>query len=376
MSTAVSSSRVFDDASLRKHMRVFDATAATPAFLTMTVTARLRTLQTTLKLPRQVVSDKKWEGESWMGARKRVHAGVANAEDAVFDAAEMAPCTDGEHGRPPRPPSPSPSTSSLDDDMDDTDDESATTSAAMSKSKQGVKCNGARRRRKKDKDVVPSRTHWVWDEAAAAWTRAERPRLHAAGIFFSFAMLPPKHIDLLRALLADSRCPLTEHFLRTELVPRLNREHAVSLRALDWLMVDYACENNVAYMWPDATGVLRVVNVHDKYARLLKCWRRRRFDCFRRRHRIYFELDGKIFSTTVAQLHFFFVAHTYGFLEFTRQHLKQIDAHMKETLTRNQQAKRAQTGNPKRQALVHKAKPCMLVSSVPSVMSFAFPDMA
>ena len=357
--------------SLLKHMRAFDASAASPAFLTMSVTARLRTLQTALKLPRQVVSDKKWEGESWMGARKRVRAG-SDPDDMFTDT--MDALDEAGHGRPPRPPSPSPSVSSLDDDCEDDDDDAVATPVAGSK--QGVKINGARRKRRKDKDVVPSRMHWVWDAVAAAWTRAERPRLHAAGIFFSFAMLPPKHIDLLRALLADAKCPLTERFLRTELVPRLNREHAVSLRALDWLMVDYACENNVAYMWPDATGVLRVVNVHDKYARLLKCWRRRRFDCFRRRHRIYFELDGKIFSTTVAQLHFFFVAHTYGFLEFTRQHLKEIDAHMKETLTRNQQAKRARADNPKRQALVHKAKPCMLVSSVPSVMSFAFPDMA
>jgi hypothetical protein len=328
----------------------------------MSVAAHVRTLCTSLKLPRQVVSDKKWEGESWLGVRKRPR----DCSDEP-DADECG----AEDGRPARPASPPNScTSSDDDDDDDYDD----VRRAPKRTSDAKRIDSARK--KKDKDVVPSRTQWAWDADARAWKRVERPRLHAAGVFFSFAMLPPKHLDLLRALLADPLCPLTESFLRTELIPRLNREHAVSLRALDWLMVDYACENNVAYLWPDAAGVPRVVNVHDKYARLLKCWRRRRFDCFRRRHRIYFELDGKTFSTTVAQLHFFFVAHAYGFLEFTRQHLAEIDAHMKETLTRNQQTKRAQANASKRQALVHKARPCMLVSDVPSTMSFAFPDMA
>ena len=360
---------------LSRFVHAYDAAAAPPPFLRMSVGAHVRTLCTSLKLPRQVVSDKKWEGESWLGVRKRPRDCTVDAPDTIAtDACAKEACE--KDGRPACPASPpaSGSSSDEDDEADDSDEEQLATHVQKHNGKRVAARASARK--KKDKDVVPSKTRWEWDAGASAWKRVERPRLHAAGVFFSFTMLPPKHLDLLRALLKDPACPLTEAFLRTELIPRLNREHTVSLRALDWLMVDYACENNVAYLWPDAAGTLRVVNVHDKYARLLKCWRRRRFDCFRRRHRIYFELDGKTFSTTVAQLHFFFVAHAYGFLEYTRQHLAQIDAHMKETLTRNQQTKRAQANASKRQALVHKARPCMLVSNVPSTMSFAFPDMA
>ena len=284
---------------------------------------------------RQALSDRRWEGTSWR------RGGGTEPGSALL---------------PPRPPDP---TDALHDDLD--------------------------KDRRKDKDAVPSRMTYVWDPDRWRWDLVERPRLAVAGPFYAFAPVPAKHVELLRHLLADPDTPLCDGFYRRELVPRLNRTHPVSLRVLDWFMVDYAQAHKVAYMYP-VRGRLELVDVHDKYSRLLKCWRRRRFDCFRRRHRVYLDLDGVSYATTVAQLHFFYVAHMYGFLEYTRLHLAEVDAHMKDTFARAAAVKRKRGGEAgpasaaaaaaprKRQPLVRRGPPTVFVSDQPYRMSFHFPD--
>ena len=304
---------------------------------------------------RQLQSDKKWEGVSWdpdtgtsSASCKRKTKRARPCEDAEDDmeleSARVAAAARLDADVPPRPASP------VDDDAGD----------------------GSSMARRKDKDVVPSKQTWAWNSTASAWQLKPRPRIALLGPFFAFQPIPAKHLDLLRLLLNAPDTPLTETFLRTELMPRLNRDHKVSLRALDWLMVDYSCENKAVYMWPVGNS-MELVDIHEKYTRLLKCWRRRRFDCFRRRHRIYFEMDDKIYSTTVAQLHFFYVASRYGFLEYARVFLDVIDAHMKATF--NKVATDNARAAPKRQALVTKAKPRAFVNAAPKQWSFRYPDM-
>jgi hypothetical protein len=311
--------------------------------------AQDRLAQAVKKAPRQIISDQKWEGATWMSAedlskkRQRVVA-EGDADDAEDDAAED---DGGTAAKRPKKPATAPV------DADDVD-------AATGRSK--------------DKDVVPSRYEWAWDDAAGAWVSQERPRIPISGAFFAFSRVPAKQVELLNTILNQEACPIDANFLRTELVPRLNRKHKVSLRLLDWLVVDYARERNVAYR--QFVPVLNrevIVIVHQLYCSLRDRWRRRRFDCFRRRHRIYFDLDGKTYSTTVAQLHFFFVAKMYGFLEFAAANWGAIDAHMKRTLTETAEAKqraRVLKKTYRRRPLVKKATSQVFVSDVPFCLSF------
>ena len=298
-----------------------------------------RLAQTVKKAPRQVISDMKWEGSTWMSSddlskkRQRVVADADEEDDTA----------------PPRPKKPA----------------SAPAAADACDADVG---------RSKDKDVVPSRFEWAWNEPTAAWVSRERPRIPIAGTFFAFSKVPPKQVELLNTILNQEACPIDANFLRTELVPRLNRKHKVSLRLLDWLVVDFSRERNTAYR--QFVPVLNrevIVIVHQLYCSLRDRWRRRRFDCFRRRHRIYFDLDNKTYSTTVAQLHFFFVAKMYGFLEFAANNWADIDAHMKRTLTETAEAKqraRVLKKTYRRRPLVKKAASRVFISDVPYCLSF------
>ena len=304
----------------------------------------LQDRQTAKKAPRQVISDMKWEGATWMSSedlsKKRQRVVADESDDDSADEEDVS-------GRPPKP-----ATAPVDADDHDVG-------------------------RSKDKDIVPSRFEWKWD--GAAWVSQERPRIPIVGAFFAFSKVPAKQVELLNTILKQDACPIDDNFLRTELVPRLNRKHKVSLRLLDWLVVDYSRERNVAYrQYVPALGREQIVIVHQLYCSLRDRWRRRRFDCFRRRHRVYFDLDGKTYSTTVAQLHFFFVAKMYGFLEYASNNLAEIDAHMKRTLTETAEAKRRarlQKKTYRRRPLVKKAASRVFVSDVPYSLTFNHEDL-
>jgi hypothetical protein len=293
------------------------------------------------KTPRQVISDMKWEGETWISSEE-----LAKKRQRQVETEERHAAPEGD--KPARPPKPA-------DVLEDGDDDTG---------------------RSKDKDVVPSRMQWVFNEEAWAWEQQERPRTAISGIFFGYAAVPSKQVELLNTILNQDACPVDEDFLRTEVVPRLNRTHKVSLRLLDWLVVDYAREKNVAYrQYVPVLNREVIVVVHQLYCSLRDRWRRRRFDCFRRRHRIYFTLDGSTYSTTVAQLHFFYIAKMYGFLDYAAANLDSIEAHMKHTLDETAKAKqRAKASNKfyRRKPLVKKATSRVFVSDVPYKLSFEY----
>lgn len=86
-------------------------------------------------------------------------------------------------------------------------------------------------------------------------------------------------------------------------------------------------------------GREEIVVVGKLYSAWLHRWRRRNYDPFRRRARVYFDLDGETQSTTVAQLHFFYMADMYGFLDYAALHHDRILAHMTATIQANAAAK-------------------------------------
>jgi hypothetical protein len=305
------------------------------------------------KPARQIMSDMKWEGVTWLSSEDLMKTSGSKRQRVGTDTASVPPpnTEDALPNDPDRPPKP-------DDPEEERDDT----------------------RRSKDKDLVPSRMVWKWqpatETAAGAWALQERTRMPVAGAFFSYAEVPPKQVALLVWILNNADNPINEAFLREELVPRLNRTHPVSLRLLDWFVVDYAREKDVAYRCyvPLCKREINVV-VHQLYSTLRDRWRRRRFDCFRRRHRVYFDLDGGTYSTTVAQLHFFFISRMYGFLDYAAEHLGEIEEHMKRTLTATQAAKQTAKQEKRkysRQPLVKKAHPRVFVSDTPYKLSFQY----
>lgn len=229
--------------------------------------------------------------------------------------------------------------------------------------------------RKRDKDRIPSRQTYVYDEASATWELRDRPRVMEKGMFFAYTPITPKQETLLDMILADGF--VTERFLREELVPRLNRTHPISLRLLDWFVVGYAPEHNFAYEYNPRGGDTRIIVVHELYSSWLARWRRRHFDTFRRRHRIYFDLDGETYSTTVAQLHFFYFLETYGMLRAVELHLPAILQHMKDKLGDSNDAKleaKALGKEYRRKPLVTKAAQRAFMSEGTFTLSFGNND--
>lgn len=148
--------------------------------------------------------------------------------------------------------------------------------------------------------------------------------------FYGTMDFPEKQFNILRAESAS----FTPSFLRHWVLPFVQREQTIPLRLLQWLVVNYVKDNAVTYVWqpkdPDGNpvGKPRDVSVAAGYNANMDKYHRRHFDAFRRRDRIYFEMDGKPYGTTVAQLLFLRWAWLDGVVDFTKRHVKEIETHM------------------------------------------------
>lgn len=315
----------------------------------------------TCKPPRQMVSDMKWEGDTWISpedlannVRKRPRRRGTTAAAAAVAAAASSSSTkrvrlEVEEMAVKRPPKPA-------DPVDEVD---------------------ATNVRRRDKDRIPSQKTYAWIDDA--WTLIDRPIVSKCGQFFAYVPIPPKQEDLLRLMLSDTVTRIDEDFLRDGLIPRLNRTHPVSLRLLDWLVVDYAREKNIAYMrYIPTLKRNMIVVMHSLYSSWLHRWRRRHYDPFRRRHRIYFKIDDETYSTTVAQLHFFYMARLFGFLDYAADNLEDILVHMKTTLAETNEAKngaRERGEEYHRKSLVPKAHPRAFMCQGAFSLSFSLDDV-
>lgn len=136
---------------------------------------------------------------------------------------------------------------------------------------------------------------------------------------------PIKHLTLLHEVFEY----FTEENLKTKIVPYLIRSANSSLRLLDWLVVDYAMDIPVVYSWKRsyekeaAPLVLR-----QSYTQMLSRYRRRHFDPFRRKHRVYFSIGDDVYETTVGQLIFLMWAHEDGAVWYCENNYKDILQHM------------------------------------------------
>jgi hypothetical protein len=92
----------------------------------------------------------------------------------------------------------------------------------------------------------------------------------------------------------------------------------VSLRALDWLVINYAKKFRITYTVTPVNKKTIVFDVFNEYKMCLMRYKRINFDPFRRGKRVFFSVDNKWYETTVGQLNFLHWASVYGVLDYAR----------------------------------------------------------
>ncbi len=115
----------------------------------------------------------------------------------------------------------------------------------------------------------------------------------------------------------------TPKILSNVLLPILTQNSTVSLRAIDWLVTNYSKKNNIVLKNDD-----ELFNIHNGYKVALSYFRRRNFDPFRRRLRITFEFESKVYTTTVGQLNFLKWAYKHNVLLYATDNIKDIEKDM------------------------------------------------
>ena len=146
----------------------------------------------------------------------------------------------------------------------------------------------------------------------------------SVGRFRAEASLPPKALARLREI----HHHFDDDLLRDTVVPLITQRNTVSLRALDWLVTNYAKKHHIVFRHRRRDGSVSVTNVYADYKSWLKHFRRRNFDPFRRRQRISFSFNDAAYETTVGQLNFMYWAWWNGILEYARVHIEAIERDM------------------------------------------------
>ena len=167
--------------------------------------------------------------------------------------------------------------------------------------------------------------------------------------------LTSKQVALLQHIMPQ----LTDAFLRERVVPVITQKSHVSLRALDWAVVNYSKKYGIVISHPREG----VVDVHLAYLTALAHWRRRNFDPFRRRTRIYFSLGEDEHVTTPGQLSFLVWAVRLGVYDFVSNNVEAIERDMCETNARCRQEARAGSLGKRRRELSSAAKVRCLVTT-------------
>jgi hypothetical protein len=120
------------------------------------------------------------------------------------------------------------------------------------------------------------------------------------------------------------------------------QSYDVSLRALDFCCTNYAKKTRVMLSCR-LGGARSSVQLFSLYKEWLRHYRRRSFDPFRRRERVFFEHpdSGVLLETTVAQLNFLRWAIIYGVVDYVRRHLSAIECDMNAALARAKKQREA-----------------------------------
>ena len=178
--------------------------------------------------------------------------------------------------------------------------------------------------------------------------------------------LAPRERTLLRRLERE----YTPEIARNVLVPLITHQSAVSLRTLDWAVVNWSKKHNIICL-SHVPG--ETTNIHQSYRQTLAFWRRRLFDPFRRRKRICVVVEGEEIQTTLGQANFALWTFRTGVLAYVLSHRQSIEDDMNRVSRANRRARRAaaaQGARRERCELTHAPGAYCVAFASPSQVTF------
>jgi hypothetical protein len=149
----------------------------------------------------------------------------------------------------------------------------------------------------------------------------------AGRFWYARGSIPPAKVQRLREIHAFFDDDVTRRLL----VPVATQTFGVSLRLLDYTMTNWAKKTRVMTVM-NTSGGPTPINIFSLYKDWLHFYRRRGFDSFRRRERVFFLHGEESMETTVAQLNFLRWAEMYGVLEYVVANKAAIEEDMMSTL--------------------------------------------
>ena len=173
------------------------------------------------------------------------------------------------------------------------------------------------------------------------------------------------------ALLRRLEREYSPELLRTVLLPFLVQTSPVSLRALDWAVVNWSKKHNVmcSSMQPG-----EMTNIHHAYRKTLTFWKRKLFDPFRRRMRIRVNIEDVTYHTTLGQANFALWSYRTGVLSYVLGHIDAIEDDMNQVSRRQkrQRNEAARRGTrQKRTELTQCAGTLCFAYASPTVVKFS-----
>ena len=218
-----------------------------------------------------------------------------------------------------------------------------------------------------DLDLCPD--EWTKDQERRRIKRenlkvALGDHVHQVGIFWSVVKMSPT--CLLRLGIMNEF--FTADRLRRVVIPIISIASRISLRALDWFVINYAKSRRLVLLSSKKT----LIHVYTNYRAWLGFWERPMYDAFRRGKRVYFSLDGRTHSTTVAQLNYLYWAMITGVLQYVVDHVDIIDADMHARIAECKALKKKDpiVGGKRRRSELAKSTPAKcIVYHVPQIVS-------
>lgn len=140
-----------------------------------------------------------------------------------------------------------------------------------------------------------------------------------------------------RTLLAKLEREYTPEIAEQVLLPLVVKTSPVSLRALDWAVVNWAKQHNVVC---SSSIPGQMTNVHHEYRTALAHWKRKLFDPFRRRKRVGIRIGDEVHETTLGQANFALWCYRTGVLSYVLGHVDAIEADMNRVSQRQKREKR------------------------------------
>lgn len=131
----------------------------------------------------------------------------------------------------------------------------------------------------------------------------------------------------------------TPRLVREVLLPLVRQSSPVSLRVLDWAVVNWSKQRNVVVSSARTPGAW--TNVHQAYREMLHHWKRKLFDPFRRRTRIRVRCEPDEWEeTTLGQANFALWAYQSGVLAYVLGHVEAIEQDMNAVSQRQKASRR------------------------------------